>query len=176
MKDFIVLEIDEKDIEECAKVIIDANNLICEALGYPKNDDTSAAVSRLKDEHFADSRILKGVSGGEIVATFTVRTIGDEKKSYEIIMMAVRPDCPRQGFGQKMLEYAQRYVSAQGGTGLFAAFPAGNETVGLWLEKNEFFVDGFFNHPSGEICIMQKAVTPAEGCGSEGCSSCSSCG
>lgn len=176
MRDFIVLEIEEKDIEKCAEVIIGANNPICEEYGFARNNDASAAVSRLKDEHFADSRICKGVSGGEIVGTFTVKTIGDEKKSYEICMMAVHPDCQRQGFGQKMLDYALRYVSAQGGTALFAAFPAGNETVGLWLEKNEFFVDGFFNHPSGEICIMQKAVIPAESCSSEGCGSCSSCG
>ena len=175
MKDFIILEIAEDDIEACAQVIIDANNPISEKLGFAKNNDTTAAVSRLKDEHFADSRIFKGVSGGEVVATFTAKTIGEEKKSYEICMMAVRPDCQKQGFGQKMLEYALRYISNQGGNGAFCAFPSANEVVGLWLEKNEFFVDGFYNLPNGEICIMQKLVEPAEGCSGESCSGCSSC-
>jgi len=179
MRDFMIFEIEDADIQACAQVIIDANNPISEKLGFAPNADITPAVERLKDEKFADSRIFKGVSGGEIVSTFMVKKVGDEYKSFEICMMAVRPDCQKLGFGQKMLNYALLYISNQGGTGAFCAFPTANDVVGLWLEKNEFFVDGFYNLPNGEICIMQKPVQPAESCSSscgDGCSSCSSCG
>lgn len=177
MRDFMILEVEDADIEACAQVMIDANNPISEKLGFAPNADIAPAVSRLKDERFADSRIFKGVSGGEIVSTFTVKRIGDEHKSYEICMMAVRPDCQKSGFGQKMLDYALLHISTQGGTGAFCAFPVANEPIAPWLEKNEFFVDGYYNMPSGEICIMQKVVQPAESCGGDSCSSCcSGCG
>lgn len=176
MADFIILETDENDLGACGEVIVEANNRICESLGFPPNADAAPAIERLKDERFSGARIFKGLSGGKIVSTFTVKTIGEEKKSYEICMMAVHPEHQRLGYGQKMLNYALLHISNQGGDGAFCAFPAANEVVGLWLEKNEFFVDGFYTLPNGEICIMQKAVTPAENCGGESCNSCSSCG
>ncbi|MGN1002898.1 MAG: GNAT family N-acetyltransferase [Oscillospiraceae bacterium] len=175
--DMFILEAKEADLPACARVIVDANNPICEAYGFQKNQDSQAAEERLKDELFSGGHVFVGLSGKEIVATFTVNNIAQEKRTFEISKIAVRPELQKQGLGQKLLDYALLFISKQGGQCAYCAFPEANTAVMNWLLKNGFFVDGYFESGSAScpICILQKSVTPEEGCGGESCGSCDSC-
>lgn len=138
----LIYEARERDLAVCADVIIAADSAVCEKYGFEKNESSRAALERLKDDCFVGGHVFKLMERERVAATFTLRTVHHDKKLYELNKMAVRPEFQGRGYAARMLDYAGRFVSMQGGTAILCAVVSENERLISWLCKHGFWVEG----------------------------------